>query len=151
MYEESFKSPLLMRWPGVIKPQTRISELVQNIDLAPTLIEAAGLPIPTSVHGLPLQPILSGKKTKSWRKDLLYQYFDGGTPENRGPYNMPRHEGVRDTRYKLISFYEYGQWELYDLQTDPHEVNNLIQAPNMKPQIKRLKKRLAELKKGYGL
>ena len=151
MYEESFKSPLLMRWPGVIKPGTRINALVQNIDLAPTLIRAAGLNVPETVHGLALQPVLSGKEPPSWRKDLLYQYFDGGTPENRGPYNMPRHEGVRDSRYKLISFYEYRKWEFYDLREDPHELKNLIGEPTMKGEINRLKKRLEELKSGYGL
>ena len=151
MYEESFKSPLLMRWPKVIKPGTKISALVQNIDLAPTLMKVAGMKAPHSVHGLALQPILSGKEPTFWRKDLLYQYFDGGTPNNRGPYNMPRHEGVRDQRYKLISFYEYGKWEFYDLKKDPNEVRNAIDAPAMKPQIERLKNRLNQLKASYGL
>jgi arylsulfatase A-like enzyme len=69
MYEESFKSPLLMRWPGVIKPGTVIDALVQNIDLAPTLLKAAKIEVPVSVHGRALQPILSGKSDPSWRKD----------------------------------------------------------------------------------
>jgi hypothetical protein len=64
---------------------------------------------------------------------------------------MPLHEGIRDKRYKSIPFYEYGQWELYDLQTDPREVKNLIKSPSMKPEVDRLKKRLAELKKVYRL
>ncbi len=150
MYEESFKSPLLMRWPGVIKPGTVIDALVQNIDLAPTLLKAAKIEVPVSVHGRALQPILSGKSDLSWRKDILYQYFDGGTREKRGPYNMPRHEGVRDQRYKLISFYEFNEWEFYDLQEDPSELNNLIQSPSMQDQIKRLKQRLIQLKIAYG-
>ena len=150
MYEESFKSPLLMRWPGVIKPGTVIDALVQNIDLAPTLLKAAKIEVPVSVHGRALQPILSGKSDPSWRKDILYQYFDGGTREKRGPYNMPRHEGVRDQRYKLISFYEFNEWEFYDLQEDPSELNNLIQSPSMQDQIKRLKQRLIQLKIAYG-
>ena len=146
MYEESFKSPLLMRWPKTIKPGTRITKLVQNIDLAPTFLKAAELSIPTSLHGLPLQHILSPTPTHSWRKDILYQYFDGGTPKERGPYNMPRHEGIRDERYKLISFYDFDQWEFYDLKNDPKELNNLFRKKQFKPEIKRLQKRLSLLK-----
>jgi arylsulfatase A-like enzyme len=63
---------------------------------------------------------------------------------------MPRHEGVRDQRYKLISFYEFNEWEFYDLQEDPSELNNLIQSPSMQDQIKRLKQRLIQLKIAYG-
>ena len=146
MYEESFKSPLLMRWNGVIKPGSKINKLVQNIDLAPTFLKAAGVDIPEAVHGLPMQAILSGNTGDHWRKEILYQYFDGGTPEKRGPYNMPRHEGVRDTRYKLISFYEHGKWEFYDLKNDPQELNNLISTPSMKKEINQLKKKLIKLK-----
>ena len=151
MYEESFKSPLLMRWPGIIEPGIKISALVQNIDIAPTLMKVAGLRTPKSVHGLALQPILSGRFFPPCRKDLLYQYFDGGTPKKRGPYNMPRHEGIRDQRYKLISFYDYDEWELYDLKTDPQELKNLIDEDVMQAQVKRLKNRLGELKEDYGI
>ena len=119
MYEESFKSPLIMRWPGTISPSSKIVKLVQNIDLAPTLLKAACLPVPNTLHGLALQPLFSNDSDIPWRKDILYQYFDGGTPEKRGLYNMPRHEGIRDERYKLISFYEFNQWEFYDLKNDP--------------------------------
>ena len=150
MYEESFKSPLLMRWPDKIKPGTKIYKLVQNIDLAPTFLKAAGLPSPSFIHGKALQPILQDN-SHPWRKDILYQYFDGGTPTQKGPYNMPKHEGIRDERYKLISFYEYDSWEFYDLVNDPNELNNLIQKKSSKPQIDRLQKRLQILKEKFGL
>jgi arylsulfatase A-like enzyme len=149
MYEESFKSPLLMRWPKTIKAGTQISKLVQNIDLAPTFLKAAGLSIPDSVHGLPLQHILLPTTSKSWRKDILYQYFDGGTPKKRGPYNMPRHEGIRDERYKLISFYDFKQWEFYDLKDDPRELNNLYGKKQFEPEIERLHERLTSLKADF--
>lgn len=150
MYEESFKSPLLIRWPGVIPAGTRNQALVQNIDLGPTFLQAAGVPIPKEVHGLPMQPILGGDIPKTWRQEVLYQYFDGGTPAKRGPYNMPRHEGVRDDRYKLISFYDHQAWEFYDLKEDPQELDNRYGDPACKKQINRLKRRLVALKKQYG-
>ncbi len=151
MYEESFRSPLLIRWPGTIKPGSAISALVQNIDLAPTFLTAAGIDVPAEIHGIPMQPILGGDIPDTWRKDILYQYFDGGVPEHRGPYNMPRHEGVRDGRFKLISFYDHDAWELYDLETDPHELRNQYANPEYQAEITRLKSRLQALKENYGV
>ena len=77
---------------------------------------------------------------------MLYQYFDGGTLQKPGPYNMPRHEGIRNRRYKLISFYEYDTWEFYDLHKDPNELSNLIGDPSMRAKIEGMKKRLKILK-----
>jgi N-acetylglucosamine-6-sulfatase len=149
MYEESFRSPLMIRWPGTIKPGIRVDALVQNIDLAPTLLTAAGVPVPKDVHGVPLQPVLGGSTPADWRKDLLYAYYDGGTPESPGEYNMPRMMGVRDDRYKLISYYDYNAWEFYDLQKDPTEVNNTYDDPKNAKEVERLKGRLAALKEQY--
>ena len=98
-----------------------------------------------------MQPILGGDVPKSWRKEVLYQYYDGGTPKKRGPYNMPRHEGVRGNRYKLISFYDYKDWEFYDLKNDPQELNNRYRDPGMKKHINRLKRRLSALKAQFGV
>lgn len=151
MYEESFRSPLLVRWPGTIEPGSEISALVQNIDLGPTFMTAAGMEVPDEVHGIPMQPVLGGELPDSWRKDILYQYFDGGIPANRGPYNMPRHEGVRDSRYKLISFYDHDEWEFYDLEVDPRELSNRINDPKYSKEIKRMKRRLNALKKQYNV
>ena len=151
MYEESFRSPLLIRWPGMIEPGTKISALVQNIDLAPTLLTAAGVDVPDEVHGIALQPVLSGSTPEDWRKDILYQYFDGGTPESRGAYNMPRHNGVRDSRFKLIQFFDYDEWEFYDLQVDPRELTNRYEHPRYQQEIERLKGRLMILKEQYAV
>ena len=149
MYEESFKFPLLIRWPGNINPGTRVDALVQNIDLAPTLLSAVGLAVPKEVHGLALQPLLGGATPADWRKDVLYTYYDGGTPKARGEYNMPRHMGVRDERYKLISFYDYDAWEFYDLKNDPQEMHNAYNNPAYAGEVERLKARLTALKKQY--
>jgi len=149
MYEESFKFPLMIRWPGTIKPGTRIDALVQNIDLAPTLLTVAGIAVPKEVHGRPLQPLLGGTTPLDWRKDILYTYYDGGTPQARGEYNMPRHMGVRDDRYKLISFYDYNAWEFYDLKDDPNELHNGYDKPENAKEVERLKARLIALKAQY--
>jgi len=149
MYEESFKSPLLIRWPKVIEPGTVIDDLVQNIDLAPTFIRAAGMDVPKSLHGRPLQPLFSKAGPKKWREEILYQYFDGGNQQKPGPYNMPRHEGIRNRRYKLISFYEYDTWEFYDLRNDPNELINLIDDSSVKAKIEGMKKRLVVLKERF--
>ena len=149
MYEESFKAPLVIRWPGTIQPGTCIDALTQNIDLAPTLLTAAGVPVPKEVHGRPLQPVLGGTIPQDWRKDLLYTYYDGGIPGAPGEYNMPRHMGVRDARYKLISFYDYSSWEFYDLKKDPRELHNCYGDPAYAKEIERLKARLTALKQQY--
>lgn len=149
MYEESFRSPLLIRWPGTIPAGTKVEALVQNIDLAPTFLQAAGLTIPDEVHGIAMQPVLTGEIPDNWRKNLLYTYYDGGIPKNRGAYNMPRHEGVRDERYKLISFYDHDAWEFYDLQDDPSELSNRIDDPKFHSEIERMKARLLSLKSEY--
>jgi len=149
MYEESFRTPMMMRWPGTIQPGTHVKALIQNIDLAPTLVTAAGLNVPSEVQGRPLQPLLGGSVPTDWRKDLLYTYYDGGTPDFPAEYNMPRLMGVRDDRYKLISFYDYNAWEFYDLKTDPHEINNVYDKPQYAKEIDRLKERLTALKAEY--
>ena len=151
MYEESFRSPLLVRWPGVITPGSEISALVQNIDLGPTFLQAAGVDVPADVHGLALQPILGGDIPDNWRQDLLYQYFDGGIPSARGAYNMPRHNGVRDSRYKLIHFYDHNAWEFYDLQVDPRELSNRYAHPRYQAEVARMKGRLDALKQQFGV
>jgi arylsulfatase A-like enzyme len=149
MYEESFKAPLVIRWPGTIKPGTRIDALTQNIDFAPTLLKAAGIPIPGDIQGVPLQPVLGGTIPANWRKDVLYTYYDGGIPGAPGPYNMPRMTGVRDDYSKLIHYYDYNAWEFYDLKKDPHELNNVYDNPAYASEVTRLKKRLDALISEY--
>lgn len=120
MYEESFRTPLVMKLPNKIK-KGKIEKLVQNIDYAPTFLDLAGLSIPDHMHGKSLVPLITGKKTKNWRKSIYYHYY-----EYPGPHDVKRHYGIRTDRYKLIHFYQdINQWELYDLKLDPSEVTNL--------------------------
>lgn len=120
MYEESFRTPLVMKLPNKIK-KGKIEKLVQNIDYAPTFLDLAGIAVPDDVHGKSLVPLITGKKTKDWRKSVYYHYY-----EYPGPHDVKRHYGIRTDRYKLIHFYnDIDQWELYDLKLDPNEVTNL--------------------------
>jgi arylsulfatase A-like enzyme len=145
IFEESLSSPLIMRWPGVVKPGRKIDALVQNIDLAPTFLDVAGARTDEKLDGLSLVPLLKGKKPAGWRRDILYRYYDGGVPGNPGAYNMPRHEGVRDNRYKLVHYVDYDAWELYDLKLDPRELVNRAKDPEYAAELSRMKIRLQAL------
>jgi arylsulfatase A-like enzyme len=119
MYKTSFRMPLLVRWPGVTRPGAEVDELTQNIDFAPTFLEAAGAPIPGDMQGLSLLPLLRDSEAELPRKAIYYSYHDvlGG--------RVPMHEGIRTDRYKLIYFPATERWELYDLAEDPDELDNL--------------------------
>ncbi len=144
MYEESFRTPLLMRLPGGAKGQ--VDELVQNIDYAPTFLELAGVDVPQDIQGLSLLPLLKGAKEIKGRDALYYHYF-----EYPAEHMVKRHNGVRTDRYKLIHFYnDIDVWELYDLSNDPSEMNNLYGKPGTEKITKELKAKLTELQKMYG-
>ena len=116
MYEESLRTPLLVRWPETVAAGSTIDELVQNVDLAPTLLELAGLEVPEELHGQSLLPLLRGEKPADWRDSIYYRYW-----EFPGPHAVPQHYGVRTARYKLIRYPELDAWELFDLERDPQE------------------------------
>lgn len=124
MYEESFRTPLIIRYPNTENRGTECDLLVQNIDYAPTYLDAANLEAPKEMSGTSLIPLLDGNEPAVWRKYLYYHYYD-----YPAIHQVQRHDGVRDDRYKLIHFYgEKGEVncnELYDLQNDPNEINNL--------------------------
>jgi arylsulfatase A-like enzyme len=145
MYEESFRTPLLMQWPGTIEPGTVNTDLVQNLDIAETILDAAGLDIPEDMQGRSLMPLLQGKPVE-WRDALYYHYF-----EYPGIHAVKRHYGVRTDRYKLIHFYnDIDEWELYDLQEDPQEMKNVIEEPEYQEIKDQLMKRLSDLQEQYG-
>ena len=126
MYEESFRTPLLIRYPKMIKPGTQNNDLVQNIDFAPTFLELAGLDIPEDIQGLSMVSILEGKHPENRHHALYYHYY-----EFPGIHMAKRHYGIRTERYKLIHFYnDIDEWELYDLEKDPHEMHNIINDPD---------------------
>lgn len=144
MYEESLKMPLIVKWPGITKPGTQNRNLVQNLDYAETFLDIAGAEIPTDMQGQSLVPLLKGEQNPTWRDAIYYHYY-----EFLGPHRVARHYGVRDSRYKLIHFYQFDEWELYDLQNDPDELTNQFANPEYAGEIDRLKKRLVELRKQY--
>lgn len=117
MYEESFRTPMVMRYPGVIKPGTQSTEMVMNLDIAPTLLDAAGVTIPADMQGQSILPLFKNGKG---RDAMYYHYYENGT------HSVSPHFGIKTKRYKLIRFYErVDSWELYDLEKDPQEMNNL--------------------------
>ncbi|MBM4152825.1 MAG: sulfatase, partial [Kiritimatiellaceae bacterium] len=124
MYEESFRTPLLARWPGVIPPGSVDSNLVQNIDFAETFLDLAGVSIPPDMQGKSLLPLLKGETPDEWRKSLYYHFY-----EYPGIHSVRRHEGVSNGECKLIRFYgedvpDGEEWEFYDLKNDPSEMKN---------------------------
>lgn len=144
MYEESFRTPLIVRWPGKVKAGSVNSDLVQNLDFAQTFLEACGAKIPTDMQGQSLLPLLKNQKTE-WRDAIYYHYY-----EYPGIHAVKRHYGVRTNQYKLIHFYhDIDEWELYDLEKDPNEMNNVIDAAEYQEIKSDMLTRLAELQVQY--
>jgi arylsulfatase A-like enzyme len=144
MYEESFRTPLVMRYPKEIKPGTTISKLVQNLDFAPTFLDYAGVTIPKEIQGESFRKLVSGK-TGEWRDAVYYTYY-----EYPGVHAVKRHYGVATERYKLIHFYyDVDEWEMYDLQKDPREMKSVYNDPAYAEVQKELHARLTELRKKY--
>jgi len=149
MYEESFRTPLLARWPGKIPAGSVNKDLVQNIDFAETFLDLADAPIPADMQGRSLVPLLQGNTPYDWRDALYYHYY-----EYPGVHSVRRHEGVSDGRMKLIRFYgpdvpEGEEWELFDLKKDPREMKSVYNTPEYEATVKRLKQKLKELKVRY--
>ena len=145
MYEESFRTPLLMRYPKEIKPGTVIDRLVQNLDLAPTFLDYAGAEIPEDMQGISFRN-LAGGKTDQWRDAVYYTYYE--YPE---VHMVKRHYGVATERYKLMHFYyDIDEWEMYDLQADPSEMKNIYQDPAYSDVKDMLHNKLEELRQFYG-
>ncbi|MGI9458263.1 MAG: sulfatase family protein, partial [Aeoliella sp.] len=122
MFEESLKMPFVVRWPGEITPGSRTPALIQNIDYAPTFLELAGAPVPSEVQGRSLIPVLEGKceAPSDWRGSIYYAYY-----ENDAVHNVPKHDGIRSERHKLMFFPRTGEWNLFDLDRDPQELESL--------------------------
>lgn len=143
MYEESFRTPMLVRYPGGIHGD--IPEMVQNIDHAATFLELAGAPVPEDIQGDSYLPLLKGEHPKDWRTSLYYHFY-----EYPAEHMVKRHYGVRTDRYKLIHFYnDIDVWELYDLQNDPGEMNNIYNKPGTEEITKQLMDELHKLQKQY--
>jgi arylsulfatase A-like enzyme len=148
MYEESLRTPLVMKLPGVIKPGSTSEDLVQNVDFASTFLQLAGLQIPDSLQGLSLVPVMDGKTQEGGvklRDAIYYHYY-----EYPGVHAVKRHYGIRTDRYKLIHFYQdIDEWELFDLEKDPRELSNLYNDPSYAKTITDLKAALVKLQIQY--
>ena len=144
MYEESFRTPLLVRMPGG-NAIGDIGGFVQNIDYAPTMLEVAGLPVPDDIQGDSFLPLLRGCKPAKWRKSLYYHYY-----EYPAEHSVRRHYGVRTARYSLMHFYnDIDEWELFDLKKDPQQLHNLYGQPGTERITARLRKELVRLQELY--
>lgn len=144
MYEPSLSMPLVMRFPGKIKKGITTDKLVQNLDLAPTIMKAAGLEVPKDMQGNALDVFFKGKNPDNWKKEIYYHFY-----ENNAWHTVQKHFGIRTERYKLIYFYDLKDWELYDLQKDPNEINNLYKDPAYQNTAKTLKIELKKLIQKY--
>ncbi|APW60917.1 sulfatase [Paludisphaera borealis] len=144
IFEESLKTPFLVRWPGVVAAGRVDAHLVSIIDLAPTLLEAAGVAAPADVQGKSLVPILRGEAPTDWRKSFYYEYFE--YPE---PHHVRPHHGVVTDRYKLVRFStpDLDAWELFDLQNDPRELRNVYDDPANSGVVTELKRELERLRR----
>jgi arylsulfatase A-like enzyme len=132
-----------MRWPGKIRPGTEITAMVQNIDYAPTLLDMAGITAPVEMQGESLIPLLDGKIPDDWRSSIYYHYYE------HGGHGVPRHEGVRTSRFKLIHYYTDSLWEFFDLEKDPNEMVSIYNKPSYEDEINILKGELFRLRTQY--
>ncbi|MEM9015951.1 MAG: sulfatase [Verrucomicrobiota bacterium] len=146
MYEESFRTPLIVRWPGIVKEgSANENDLVSNLDFASTFLDLADTTIPADLQGHSLVPVLKGETPKDWRTSHYYHYYESGG------HGVPLHFGVTDGRYKLIRFPEphLDAWELFDLDSDPLELESRYGDPAMEEVQNSLKQELARLQDLY--
>ncbi len=145
IYEESFKTPLLARWPGVIDPGSASDQMVQNLDFAQTILDAAGVLVPADMQGESLLPLFRGEE-ENWDRDAVYYHYY----EYPAVHMVKRHYGIVTREYKLAHFYyDVDEWELYDRHKDPQEMLNVYDDPAYADIIKDLKAKLADLRVKY--
>lgn len=147
MFEESLSMPFVIRWPGVVKPGVRTETLIQNIDYAPTFLDVAGAEIPSNIQGASIVPILKneGKAPADWRDAVYYLYSGEDT------HHVARHDGVRDSRYKLMRFPNSDEWMLFDLKKDPSEMKNVVGDPEYASVVEQMKELYEKLRDQYGV
>jgi arylsulfatase A-like enzyme len=124
MYEEAIRVPWLIRYPGVVTPGTVRKEWVVNVDNAPTVLDIAGIPVPEDMQGRSLMPVIQGHTPADWRTSMYYHSYEFASPH----WVLPNY-GIRTARYKLIYYYTINEWELFDLEKDPDEMESLFDPP----------------------
>ncbi|MFC2089371.1 sulfatase [Bacteroidota bacterium] len=145
IYDESFKTPLLVRWPDVVEPGSRCEEMVQNLDFAQTFLDIAGIEAPNDMQGESLTPLLKGDLDE-WDRDAVYYHYY----EYPAVHMVKRHYGVVTMEYKLVHFYyDVDEWELYDRKKDQMELKNVYEDPAYANIREELHKKLDELRLKY--
>ena len=146
IYNESFKTPLLIRWPGVVEPGSTSDQMVQNLDFAQTFLEMAGIEAPSDMQGESMVPLLKGD-IKGWDRDAVYYHYY----EYPAVHMVKRHYGIVTREYKLVHFYyDVDEWELYDRQKDPMEMKNEYNNPAYADVVSEMKEKLAKMRVKYG-
>ena len=146
VYDESFKTPLLVAWPGKIAPKSTSTTMVQNLDYAQTFLEAAGIPAPADMQGESLLPLLTGHP-EAWTRDAVYYHYY----EYPAVHMVKRHYAVVTEQYKLVHYYyDTDEWELIDRIKDPQELRNVYDDPTYAPVVAELHRKLEALRKQYG-
>jgi arylsulfatase A-like enzyme len=144
IYNESFKTPLLVKWPGLIEPGSVNTQMVQNLDFAPTFLNAAGIDPPNDMQGENLIPLFKGD-TVGFRDAVYYHYY-----EYPAVHMVKRHYGIVTEDYKLVHFYyDIDEWELYDRKKDVYEMKNVYYDPEYTDIVADLKTKLADLRVKY--
>ena len=145
IYDESFKTPLMIKWPNKIKPGITNDEMVQNLDFAQTFLEAAMIDVPDDMQGESLMPLLLSENDKWTREEVYYHYY-----EYPSVHMAKRHYGIVTKEFKLVRFYyDVDEWELYDRLNDPNEMNNVYDDPAYVDVVNDLTERLANLRVKY--
>lgn len=144
IFEESVRTPCVMRWPGVTRAGSTSRDLVSNVDFAETFLDAAGVPVPPEMQGRSLRPVLQGRTPNDWRKSFYFHYY-----EHPAVHNVARHYGVVTDRYKLVHFYEpeFNYWELFDRKKDPRELTSVFGQPKYAATQRELEAELARLRR----
>lgn len=149
MFEESLQMPFIIRWPGVVQPDSRSGAMIQNIDYAQTFLDIAGVEAPeetAQMQGASFLPILKngGQPPEDWRDAIYYAYY-----ENDAVHMVPKHDGVRTELYKAIYFPRTREWNLFDLDNDPHELTSLHDDDDYRTILEQLQQRYWQLREQY--
>ena len=158
MYEESLRMPFIIRYPREIAANSVSQEMILNVDFAPTFLDYAGIDRPEQMQGTSFRPLLNGETPEGWQTDMYYRYW-----MHLAHHNVYAHYGIRTRRYKLIFYYadalgqpgaiddsRQPEWELFDLEKDPRELNNLYSDPEYSEVVKELKSELRRLQEKVG-
>ena len=141
IYEESLRMPFMVKYPERIKAGSVNEDIITNIDFAPTLLELAGITTTQKMQGTSFVPVLEGNTPKDWQESMYYHYY-----EFPFWHHVQPHYGIRTQKYTLAHFYyNIDVWELYDLEKDPNQMNNIYNDPNYTSTITELKAKLKNL------